>query len=95
MQEKHINFNSGVARAFPGGRAAHPKDQNEEENEENLRKNERNYRKMRKGWVNILILPTQEWEAGYGPKFQAILIKFAQAPRLFDSRLIIIVYAMR
>ena len=23
---------SGVARAFPGGRAAHPEDQNEEEN---------------------------------------------------------------
>ena len=30
---------SGVARAFPGGRAAHPEDQNEEENKENLRKN--------------------------------------------------------
>ena len=28
---------SGVARTFPVGRAAHPKDQNEEENEENLR----------------------------------------------------------
>ena len=28
---------SGVARAFPGGRAAHPENQNEEENEENLR----------------------------------------------------------
>ena len=39
---------SGVARAFPGGRAAHPEDQNEEENEEKLRKNERSYRKMRK-----------------------------------------------
>ena len=24
---------SGVARAFPGGRAAHPENQNEEENE--------------------------------------------------------------
>ena len=39
---------SGVARAFRGGRVAHPEDQNEEENEENLRKNERNYGKMRK-----------------------------------------------
>ena len=30
------NYNkvSGVARAFPGGRAAHPEDQIEEENEE-------------------------------------------------------------
>ena len=39
---------SGVAGAFPGGRAAHPEDQDEEENEENLRKNEKNYRKMGK-----------------------------------------------
>ena len=29
---------SGVARAFPGGRAAHPEPQIEEENEEKLRK---------------------------------------------------------
>ena len=38
---------SGIARTFPGGRAAHPEDQNEEENEENLRKHERTYMKMR------------------------------------------------
>ena len=57
-------ISSGVARAFPGGRVAHPEDQNEEEN---LRKNEGNYGKMRKYWGNILILPTREWEAGYGP----------------------------
>ena len=31
----------GVARAFPGGRAAHPEDQIEEENEEKWRKNGR------------------------------------------------------
>ena len=30
---------SGVARAFPGGRVAHPEGQNEEENEKILRKN--------------------------------------------------------
>ena len=30
---------SGVARAFPGGRLAHPEGQNEEENEKSLRKN--------------------------------------------------------
>ena len=59
--------NSGVARAFTGGRAAHPEDQNEEENEENLRKNESKYLKMRKDWGNVLILPTWEWEAGYSP----------------------------
>ena len=32
-------LSSGVARAFPGGRLAHPEVQNEEENEETLRKN--------------------------------------------------------
>ena len=58
---------SGVARAFPGGRAAHPEDQNEEENEEKLRKNDRSYRKMRKDWGNHPILPAREWEASYGP----------------------------
>ena len=35
---KHVIIISGVARAFPGGRVAHPEDQNEEENEERLRK---------------------------------------------------------
>ena len=30
---------SGVARAFPGGRVAHPEVQNEEKNEDKLRKN--------------------------------------------------------
>ena len=30
---------SGVARAFPGGRAAHPEDQIEEENEEKIKEN--------------------------------------------------------
>ena len=49
---------SGVARAFPGGRAAHPEDQNEEESNENLRKNEVNYRKMRKDWGMFLSCPT-------------------------------------
>ena len=58
---------SGVASAFPGGQAAHPEDQNEEENEENLRKNGRTYRKKRKDLGNVCILPTREWEAGYGP----------------------------
>ena len=33
---------SSVARAFPGGRVAHPEGQNEEENEETLRKNTSN-----------------------------------------------------
>ena len=33
---------SSVARAFPGGRLAHPESQNEEENEQNLRKYNKN-----------------------------------------------------
>ena len=39
---------SGVARAFPGGRPAHPVPQLEEENKEKLRKDERKSRRMRK-----------------------------------------------
>ena len=39
---------SGVARAFPGGRPAHPEPQIEEENGEKLRKDERKSRRMRK-----------------------------------------------
>ena len=51
-------YSSGADRAFPGGWAAHPEDQNEREDEENLRKNERKWGK---------ILPTRGWEASYGP----------------------------
>ena len=39
-----IHFNqqtSGVARASPGGRVAHPESQNEEENEKSLSKNKK------------------------------------------------------
>ena len=31
-QHTRPNISSGVARAFPGGRTAHPEDQHEEEN---------------------------------------------------------------
>ena len=48
-----------VARAFPGVRAAHLEDQNEEEN---LRKNYKTFKDMRKDWGNVLILPTWQWE---------------------------------
>ena len=34
---KEPQLASGIARAFPGGRAAHPKDQNEEENEKKIK----------------------------------------------------------
>ena len=36
-------LSSGVARAFPGGRRAHPEGQNEEESEQSLRKNKKNW----------------------------------------------------
>ena len=57
---------SGVARAFLGGRVAHP--EGEEENEQSLRKNKKNWswwfkEKMRK----VELLPTRDCEAGYGP----------------------------
>ena len=58
---------SGVARAFPGGRVAHPESQNEEENEKSLRKK---YKKMIKIWGKmrkVKLLPTRDCEAGYGP----------------------------
>ena len=55
---------SGVARAFPGGWLALLEGQNDEEK---IGKNERKHRKMRKNWGNVLILPTREWEAIYGP----------------------------
>ena len=38
--ERH-GESSGVARAFPGGRLAHPEGQNEEENRSRLRKNKK------------------------------------------------------
>ena len=51
------SLSSGVARAFPGGRVAHPEVQNEEENEEKLRKNEGKYRKIRKIEETFLSCP--------------------------------------
>ena len=39
---------SGVARAFPGWRIAHPKSQTQEEIEQSVRKNKKNYRDLRK-----------------------------------------------
>ena len=55
-------FTSGVARAFPGGRVAHPEGQNEEENAKNLRKNRKNLSKFEE----VELLPTRDCEAGYG-----------------------------
>ena len=42
MERTSRDLGSGVARAFPVGRVAHPEGQNEEENEQGLRKNEKN-----------------------------------------------------
>ena len=41
---------SGVARAFPGGRVAHPESQNEEENEKSVRKSKKKWSKFGKKW---------------------------------------------
>ena len=41
MTLKRCLICSGVARAFPGGRVAHPESQNEEENGKSLRKNKK------------------------------------------------------
>ena len=43
-------MSSGVARAFPGGRLAHPENQNEEENKSSLRKNKKNWSKFGEKW---------------------------------------------
>ena len=61
------NGNSGVARAFPGGRVAHPEGQNEEENKLSLRKNKKNGSKFEEKMRKVELLPTRECEAGYGP----------------------------
>ena len=53
--------------AFPGGRAAHPENQNEEENEWSLRKNRINWSKFEEKMRKVELLPTQDCEAGYGP----------------------------
>ena len=58
---------SGVARAFPGGRLAHPEGQNEEENEKSLRKSKKTLSKFEEKTRKVELLPIQDCEAGYGP----------------------------
>ena len=58
---------SGVARAFPGGRLAHPEGQNEEENKWSLRTNKKNWSKFEEKMRKVELLPTRDGEAGYGP----------------------------
>ena len=58
---------SGVARAFPCGRLAHPEDQIEEENEEKLRKMGENNRRMRKNEEMFLSCPPEVGSLGYAP----------------------------
>ena len=67
MYTLYMHISQWRSQGIPGWVSGTPEDQNEEANEENLMKNETTYRKMRKDWGNVLILPTQEWEAGYGP----------------------------
>ena len=65
-------LSSSVARAFPGGRVAHPESQNEEENEESLRKNEKKWSKFGEKMRKVELLPTRDCEAGYGHAFEDI-----------------------
>ena len=46
MAKTSLCTSSGVARAFRGGRLAHPEGQNEEENDKNLRKSKKNLSKF-------------------------------------------------
>ena len=50
MHLPFIPLSSSVARAFPGGRVAHPEGQIEEENEKILRKNESNWLNIEEKW---------------------------------------------
>ena len=58
---------SGVAKAFLGGRVAHPEGQNEEETKSSLRKNKKNWSKFEEKIRKVELLPTRDCEAGYGP----------------------------
>ena len=60
----HVTY-SGVARAFPGGRLAHPEGQNEEENLSKVwgKIDQKFEEKVR----TVELLPTRDCEAGYGP----------------------------
>ena len=65
---------NSVARAFPGGRVAHPASQNEEENEKNLRKKKKKWSKLGEILRKVELLPTRDCAAGYGPGFGAYKI---------------------
>ena len=60
-------IHSGVAKAFPGGRAAHPENQIEKGNEETMRKNGRKEGKNENKWGDVPLLPIRGWESGYAP----------------------------
>ena len=57
---------SRVARAFSGGRLAHPEGQNKEENKWSLRKDKKNWSKFEEKMRKVEPLPNRDCEAGYG-----------------------------
>ena len=71
---------SGVARAFPGGRVAHPEGQNEEENKKSVRKNKKNWSKFEERMRKVELLPTRDCEAGYGPDVNITELSRAHPP---------------
>ena len=62
-------MHSGVARASPCGRLAHPESQNEEENEKSLRKNKKKWSKFGEKVRKVELLPIRDCEAGYSPVY--------------------------
>ena len=70
-----INFvtSSGVARAFPGGRVAHPEGQNKEESKKSLRKNKKKLSKFEEKMRKVELLPTRDCKAGYSPGYKALV----------------------
>ena len=67
MYWNYTLITSGVARAFPGGRLAHPEGQNEEENEKHLRKSKKNWSKFEEKMRKVEFLPIRDCEADYSP----------------------------
>ena len=66
MPIRDCAISSGVARAFSGGRLAHPEGQNEEEISKVWGKIRKIDQSLRKKNEEVELLPTRNCEAGYG-----------------------------
>ena len=68
-----FNWEQWCSQAFPGGRAANPEDQIEEENEEKLRKRGENNRRMRKNEEIFLVCPPEVKSLSTPPVREALM----------------------